>query len=166
MSRSLSIVIPLALILAILQATMLARVPVFGVTLQPALLLAIIWSILRGPYEGVVWAFIIGIVLDLFSVGPTGSMALALMIAVLPLAYLNQVLPENTYVMPILLTALGVALFLLIYTVILAIAQMGFRVNVLIDLPLAVLMNTLLSIPIYWSLRWTSRLLYPRQIEI
>lgn len=166
MNRSLYIVIPLALILTVLQATMLARVPVFGVTLQPALLVAIVWSILRGPYEGIVWAFIIGIVLDFFSVGPTGSVALALMIAVLPLAYLKQMLPENVYVMPILLTALGMALFLLLYTVILALAQMGFRSNVLVNLPLAVLMNTLLSIPIYWSLRWTSRLLYPRQIEL
>lgn len=166
MNRSLYFVIPLALILTVLQATALARVSVLGVSLQPALLVAIIWSILRGPYEGLVWAFIIGIILDLFSIGPTGSMALALMIAVLPLTYLSQLLPENTYVVPVALTALGVALYLLVYTIVLAIAQMGFRSNVLIDLPLTVLLNTLLSIPIYWSLRWTSRLLYPRQIEM
>lgn len=166
MNRSLYVVIPLALILTILQATMLARVSVFGVSLQPALLVAIAWSILRGPYEGLVWAFIIGVILDFFSIGPTGSMALALMIAVLPLTYLNHMLPENAYVMPIALTALGVVIYLLVYTIILAMAQMGFRSNVLIDLPLTVLLNTLLSIPIYWSLRWTSRLLYPRQIEL
>lgn len=166
MNRSLYIVIPLALILTVLQATMLARVSVFGVFLQPALLVAIVWSILRGPYEGLIWAFIIGVILDFFSVGPTGSMALALMIAVLPLTYLNQVLPENIYVMPILLTALGLVLYLLVYTIILAIARMGLRTNILLDLPLTVLLNTLLSIPIYWSLRWTARLLYPRPIEM
>lgn len=166
MSRSLYIVIPLALILTVLQATMLARVSIFGVYLQPALIVAIVWSILRGPYEGLVWAFTIGVILDFFSVGPTGSMALALMITILPLSYLNQVLPENTYVMPIALTAVGIVIYLLAYTLILAIAQMGFRSNALIDLPLTVLLNTLLSIPIYWSLRWTSRLLFPRQIEM
>jgi rod shape-determining protein MreD len=153
-------------LLAVLQATLLARLPLLGVVLQPALLVAITWSLLRGLYEGLVVAFIFGLALDLFSVGPTGSMALALMLAIVPLAYLNQTLPENPYVMPVLLTALGMALFLVVYTLIVALAQRGFRANVLTALPLTVLLHTLLGMPIYWSLRWLSRLLYPRQIEV
>ncbi|HZD11002.1 MAG TPA: rod shape-determining protein MreD [Candidatus Binatia bacterium] len=166
MRNSLYVVIPLALILTVVQSTLLARLPVFDVTLQPALLIAIVWSLLRGPYEGLVWAFIAGFALDLFSIGPTGGMALALMIAVLPLTTINQVLPENAYLIPILLTALGLILFLLSYTLILVVTQRGFRVNVLQDLPATVILNTLLSIPIYWSLRWLSHMLYPRQIEM
>ncbi len=166
MNRSLYGLIPMALLLTVLQATFLARVPVFGLIIQPAPLLAIAWAILRGPYEGLVWAFIAGLALDLFSVGPTGGMALALMAAVLPLAYLQQTLPENPYVMPLLLTALGYAIYLVIYLLIVALAQRGLRADLLLNLPVVVLLHTLLGIPIYWSLRWLSRILYPRQIEM
>lgn len=166
MSRSLYVLIPLAIVLTILQVTLLGRLPIFSVILQPALLVAIAWSLLRGPYEGLIAAFIVGLTLDLFSVGPTGGMALALMISILPLTYLIQTLPENPYVMPIFLTALGTALFTVLYLLIVALAQRGFRANVLADLPLIVLLHTLLGVPIYWSLRWLSRVLYPRQIEM
>ena len=166
MNRSLYVVIPLMAVLTILQATFLARISVFDVFLQPALLVAIAWSILRGPYEGLIWAFIAGIALDLFSVGPTGGMALALMLAVLPLTYIRQVLPDNPYLFPILLSGLGIGLFTFIYILILALAQRGIRLNVLVDLPLTIFINALLSIPIYWLLRWLSRILYPRQIEM
>ena len=166
MSRSLYVLIPLTVVLTILQATVLARLPIFNVVLQPALLIALTWTLLRGLYEGLVWAFVVGIVLDLFSVGPTGGTALALMLAVFPLAYLNQLLPDSPYLIPILLTALGMALFFLAYTLIVVLAQRGFRANVLLDLPLTILVNTLLSIPIYWLLRSLARLLYPRQIEM
>lgn len=166
MSRSLYVLLPLAIVLAILQATLLARLPIFGVILQPALLVALAWTLLRGPFDGLVIAFIFGLALDLFSVGPTGGMALALMVAALPLTYLNQTLPENPYVMPILLMALGMAVFLAAYTLIVAAAQMGFRSNVLLTLPQTILLHALFGVPIYWSLRSLSRMLYPRQIEM
>lgn len=166
MSRSLYVLIPLAIVLTILQVTLLGRLPVFSIVLQPALLVAIAWSLLRGPYEGLIAAFIIGLALDLFSVGPTGGMALALMISILPLTYLIQTLPENPYVMPVFLTALGITLFTVIYLLIVGLAQRDFRSYVLADLPLIVLLHTLLGAPIYWSLRWLSRVLYPRQIEV
>lgn len=166
MSRSLYVLVPLAILLVVLQTTLLARLPVFGVVLQPALLVALAWSLLRGPFEGLVIAFIFGLSLDLFSVGPTGGMALCLMVSVLPLAYLNHTLPENPYLMPVLLTALGVALFVVAYTLLVAAAQLGMRSSVLLALPQTVLLHTLLGIPIYWSLRSLSRVLYPRQIEM
>lgn len=166
MSRSFYVLIPLLLALVVLQATLLARLPVFGVTLQPALLVVIGWSLLRSPYEAIVWAFVSGMALDMFSVGPTGGMALALMLTVLPLAYLNQVLPENPYLMPILLTALGIVISHLVYLLIIWLAQRGFRATLLLNLPLTVLINTLIAIPLYWWLRWLSRVLYPRQIEM
>lgn len=166
MSRTLYMMVPLAVVLAILQATLLARLPLFSVVLQPALLVVIAWSLLRGPYEGLVVAFIFGLALDLFSVGPTGGMALALMVTILPVAYLNQTLPENPYTMPVFLTALGMALFLVAYTLIVALAQRGLRTSILLNLPFTVLLHTMLGIPIYWSLRRLSRLLYPRQIEM
>ena len=166
MNRSLYVVIPLMAVLTILQATVLARLPVFDIFLQPAALVVIAWGLLRGPYEGLIWAFIAGIALDLFSIGPTGSTALALMLTVLPLTYIKQLLPENPYLFPILLSGLGIALFLIVYSLILALAQLGFRWNILVDLPLTMIINALLAIPIYWLLRWLTQLLYPRQIEM
>ena len=63
----------------LIQTTLLPRLTIAGVHPELVFLLTIAWSLLRGPVEGVVWGFIGGILLDLFSTGPFGVFTLALM---------------------------------------------------------------------------------------
>ncbi len=42
-----------------------------------------LWTFLRGPIEGAIWAFVGGLLLDLFSGGPFGGMTLSMMVAAL-----------------------------------------------------------------------------------
>ncbi|HSM54706.1 MAG TPA: rod shape-determining protein MreD [Candidatus Sulfomarinibacteraceae bacterium] len=165
MNRSIYLGVALMVVLTILQATLFARFPILDVPLQPALVATLAWGLLRGPYEGLVWAFIGGILLDIFSITPTGATALSLMAATLLVIYIQQVLPENPYLFPVLLTALGMTVHLLIYTGLLWVAQYGFNDRALALLPAATFVHALLAIPIYWLLHYVDRLLYPPRIE-
>ena len=74
--------IPLMAVLAILQTAVLPRFPIAGLEPQLVFLVALAWGLLRGLEEGLVWAFIAGLWLDLFSMTPLGLSSLAFMAAV------------------------------------------------------------------------------------
>ncbi|MCZ7670303.1 MAG: rod shape-determining protein MreD [Chloroflexi bacterium] len=56
---------------------------------QLLLLVVVSWTLLHGLEEGLVWAFVAGLCIDLFSIGPTGATALAYLTAVLAVASLT-----------------------------------------------------------------------------
>ncbi len=94
------LMIPLILLLCLLQSTAAARFRLFGVKPDLVLLLVLVGSLLYGGRPGVVWAFIGGLGLDVFSGGPMGASSLALMAAALvaglghrPLFRYNIVVP-------------------------------------------------------------------------
>lgn len=64
-----------------IQATWLSRVTLWGARPELLLLVVLMWSVVRGADEGVLWAFLGGLMMDLFSGGPLGAMALALVVA-------------------------------------------------------------------------------------
>jgi rod shape-determining protein MreD len=74
---SLYITIPLVTAFALLQDVLLSRVSLLGARPDLLFLAVVCWALLRGSAEGVVWAFIGGLVLDLFSGGPMGGLTLA-----------------------------------------------------------------------------------------
>jgi rod shape-determining protein MreD len=66
-------------VIALLEATVLPHLQVGGAQPDLTLLVVGIWSLLRGVEEGMVWAFIGGIVLDLISSGPVTATIFALL---------------------------------------------------------------------------------------
>jgi rod shape-determining protein MreD len=67
-------------ILALLQATLGARVEIGGVLPGLVLLAVVNWGILRGMDQGMMWAFFGGLLLDVFSGWPLGTNTVALVI--------------------------------------------------------------------------------------
>ena len=67
-------------LIALVQDVALARLSLLGARPDLVLMAVVVWSLLRGPEEGMIWAFVGGFVLDLLSGGPLGAMALALMV--------------------------------------------------------------------------------------
>jgi rod shape-determining protein MreD len=166
MSRSLYVGIPLILLLVILQTSLLPYLQLGGVTAQLAVLAAISWGLQRGAAEGMVWAFITGMLLDAFSFAPQGTTALALMVAIFVTARVQQLLPENPVLLPVLLTALCFTLYLLLSLVILWLTGHAFSwLNVSLLLP-SVVLHGLLGLPASWLARTLDRLLFPRPIEV
>ncbi len=65
--------------MALFQTVVLARISLWGAQLDLMLLLVLMWAMVRGTDEGLVFAFVGGLILDLFSGGPLGTIALALL---------------------------------------------------------------------------------------
>lgn len=165
MNRSLYVAVPLFAVLMILQTSLLPRLRVESIVPQLALLAAISWGLRRGPAEGMVWAFLAGMIWDAFSFSPLGTTALSLMGAILAVRPLQQILPENPYLLPILLTGIVFALYLLLSLILLRFTGHVFTWRNISLLPPAVLLHAALGLPAYWLASYLDRLLYPRQIE-
>jgi rod shape-determining protein MreD len=68
---------------ALVQATIAARYPILGVHVDLVLVAVIAWAALRRFEDGLVWAVLGGLALDLFSALPLGTSVVALALAAL-----------------------------------------------------------------------------------
>ena len=75
--------LPLLTGVALIQTTLLARIKLWGARPDLMLLVVLVWAVVRGIDEGLVWGFMGGLLLDLFSGGPLAATALALLAAAL-----------------------------------------------------------------------------------
>jgi rod shape-determining protein MreD len=97
-------------LVVLIQAALLARVRIFGA--QPNLLLVVVvcWSLLAGVTQGLVIAFVGGLLLDLIAGLPLGASSLALM----PVCFLASIGRSSVYHnnswLPVLLVALATPL--------------------------------------------------------
>jgi rod shape-determining protein MreD len=84
---------------------------------HPVLVLGVIWTVASGLEDGLVWAFVGGIALDVLTFRPLGSTAFALLLAIAGTAVLAQSLSRVRPIAPILIViaaSLGYSLILLI----------------------------------------------------
>ena len=160
---------PLLLFLSLVQSTAAGRFTLFGVKPDLVLLLIIIGSLLYGPRSGVLWAFIAGIGMDIFSGGPLGASSLALMAASLVASSGHRPFFRFNWVVPLSAAALGTLTYAAVYLGILAALDAGgwFQRSVpFIDTVRAVVLpatlyNTLLML---LALPWLNRM--PESQEI
>ncbi len=69
--------------MALIQTTLLARIKLWGARPDLMLLVVLVWAVVRGTDEGLMWGFIGGLLIDLLSGGPLAATALALLAAAL-----------------------------------------------------------------------------------
>ncbi|MDX1413121.1 MAG: rod shape-determining protein MreD [Candidatus Promineifilaceae bacterium] len=158
--------LPIMVILTIIQTAILPHFPIFGVVPSLPFLVALSWALLRGANEGAIWGFIAGFFMDLFTAAPAGGLALTYMAAVFSVAMINEVLPANRLVIPMILAAAATILQWILYAIYLGL--FGYNVFQMIStslLPLVVL-QTILILPIYWLFYVIQRILWPRPVEI
>lgn len=77
------LMIPLMALASLFQSTAANRLAIRNVKPDLVLILVLIGCMLYGPRIAVLWAFVGGLFLDIFSGGPLGASSLALMAAVL-----------------------------------------------------------------------------------
>jgi rod shape-determining protein MreD len=111
MKLTIYIAIPLMLLLVVLQAAVLPRFPVLGVAPQLLLLVVLAWTLLHGLAEGMLWALVAGLLLDLFSASPLGVTTLAMMAAMGVAALVQRSFPGSRLLLPIVLALLATAVF-------------------------------------------------------
>ena len=94
---TLYVVVPLLVVVAILQTTVVPQLTVWDASANLPLLVVVSWSLLRGSREGMIWAFIAGLAVDLLSGAPFGAATLS-MIAVGFLAGLGHATVFRAYI--------------------------------------------------------------------
>ncbi len=150
------LVVPLLVVVAILQTTLVPHVAIWGVFADLPLLVVVSWGLLRGPREGILWGFVAGLAVDLFSGAPFGAATLAL-IAVGLLAGLGAATVFRAHVtLPLLAMFLATIVYDLFFLLVVRIS--GYPVAWLeslyrIILPSAVL-NAVLTPVIFVVMRW------------
>ncbi len=166
MRVSVYLAVPLMLLLAVLETAVLSRLPLFNQTPQLPFLVALSWGLLRDLKEGVIWAFVGGILLDLFSVTPLGLTPLAWMVAIAISILIIRPLTSSRVILPTLVAALATILYLGLGMLLLRL--FGYQVTSLVTavlLPMAVL-HALLILPIYWLMYLADRRLSPRRVQV
>lgn len=166
---SLQLGVPLFLVSALLQATILPRLRVLGGQPDLIVIMVLAWAILDQREEGMAWAFIGGLFIDLFSGVPLGISSMAL----LPIAFVVGMTEAQIYranlLLPVLLTVAGalayhaIYLFLLRFLVGMAVSWMDALVYV--TLP-SVAFDALLIIPFLQLLGARYDKLHPRRVKI
>lgn len=159
------IAVPVMALLTVVQTAVFPQLPIFGVTPALPFLFALAWSLLRGLEEGLVWAFVGGIFMDLFTIAPMGGSSLTYMAAVTVAALVNQVLPPNRFLIPIVLGALATTVQTLLYGLFLRLFgyESGFSIGTLSQ---TILVQTAVLLPMYWALYLAGRMLRPRPVTL
>lgn len=150
---------PLLLIVALLQTTVLPELTVLGVKPELMLLSVLAWSLLRGPGEGLVWAFLGGLMLDLFSGGPLGASTLALLAVSFGAGFVEPSVVRTSFVLPVGAalggTLLYQGLFLLVVQLVRGSVPWADSL-LLVTLP-SLAVNTLLMPVVFQALAWLDR---------
>jgi rod shape-determining protein MreD len=160
--------IPLLIVLAILQTTLLADIHFFDGRPDIILLAVVGWSLAGGDRQAMIWGLIGGLLLDSFSGLPLGASAISLiLIAFLVSLYAGRVWEAN------LLMQLGIAILASLIFHTLALGWL-FAIGRSIDLQFALtrvilpstILNVIFILPMVQLLLGLHRRLYPPEIEI
>ncbi len=150
------LVVPLLVAVAILQSTIVSRFQIWGVFADLPLLVVIGWGLMRGSREGLIWGFVAGVAVDLFSGAPFGAATFGLM-AVGALAGLGQsTVFRSQFLWPPVAVGLATIVYDLLFLLVTWIS--GYSVSWLESLfyrvaPSAVL-NAALTPVIFGIMRW------------
>jgi len=163
MGATLSLALPILFLAAVLQSSFVPQVRVFGGAPDLVFLIVLSWAVDRDLDEGLVWAFVGGILQDLLSAAPTGASTLG-MIPMLFVIYLlnRQVYSVGLLTIPVLFFA-GTFVKEGVLAVVMAIAGYASNpVNLVsyVILPTA-LYNVAVGFLVFGLVRWMQRRLRP-----
>ena len=153
------LIVPLLVVIAVVQSTVMSHLTIAGVKPDLMLLVVISWSSLRGAEEGILWGFIAGLSLDLVSGAPFGVSTLAMLIVSF-LSGLGEVNIFGTHIALPLTTVFFATIFYdLLFLLLLEVtgwSVVWFESFIKLILPSA-LLNVALMPVIYWAMRWLHR---------
>ncbi len=149
MGRYLSL--PILLIAAILQSTVVPEIRIGGGGPDLILMLVLSWTMLADVEEGIVWAMVGGIMQDLAAGLPTGTSALVMVIVAFLVNLVLGPIGRNNLIFPPIVIAIGTAAYHLLLMVILAVFGRGVTISyalTYITFP-TVVFNVVLILPVF-----------------
>lgn len=103
--------IPILLLAAVLNATVMAQLRVWQGAPDLVFLLVVSWALLSDYRDALLWAVIGGVLLDLFSIAPLGTSALGLVVIVFASTSLFGQITRHNLVVPPLVVAAGTPIY-------------------------------------------------------
>lgn len=165
MLSSVLVAIPVMALLTIVQIAILPRFSIFPVDPSLPFIFALAWSLLSNVEEGLVWAFIGGLLMDIFTIAPVGGLALTYMASVFAVNFVRDLLPANRLAIPVISAVVATTIQQLLYLVYLRLFGISASTTLLLLLQ-TVVVQTILVIPIYWAMYLLNRTLRPRPVQI
>lgn len=165
---SLYLGIPLLILVAVFQSSVLPHISILGLVPNLMLLVVIGWGFQRGPNEGMVWAMIGGLALDLASGSPIGVSPPPLMVAALVAGVGRTQVFQGNVVLLAFITLLALALFQVFYLALLVLAgrELSWRVAIWeVGFPLLLLHLVLMPI-VYLCVAWLARLVRGPRVRL
>jgi rod shape-determining protein MreD len=154
-------------LLALLQSTLLPHLKIWGVQPDLVLLAVVAWSLLRGTEEGMLWALVGGLALDMLSSARLGVNTLPLLL----IGFLAGLWQRGIVRMEIVVPFLAVPIATLVYqgTMVALLKLLGWpatwRAALTTSILPTTLVNTLLMPLVYVLMRWIHRRTQPENIE-
>jgi len=164
MNRSTLVGVPILMILTIIQTSVLTVLPVIGQVVQPVLLCAIAWGMLRGMRDGLTWAFMGGLFLDLFTVGPWGAQSLAIMAAVAVAVWIVSTLPPRRFWIPGIIGGMCAVLYLALLIGIIQVSRYGPHLSAAPEIGSFFVVQGVTAVLAYWVLFVLNQTLYPPEV--
>jgi rod shape-determining protein MreD len=166
---SLQLGLPLMLVATLIQAIIFPHLRMYGGQPDLVVLIVLVWAILDPKQEGMIWAFVGGLCLDLFSGVPLGITSLVLV----PIAYGVGLTEAQVYrtsvLLPFILAGGGVVAYhigyLLAMRFVVGMSVIWLQVIWYVTLP-SLLFDMILIMPALWILRLLYDRLHPHQVRI
>jgi rod shape-determining protein MreD len=160
--------IPLLILAAILDVTVMAKLRVGGGSPDLVFLLVVSWALLSTMQEALLWAMVGGVVKDVLSVAPLGTSALGLVIVVFMADSLFGTVRRNNLVIPPVVAAAGTVVYHLAILAVLQIVGYGLSLGEglsYVTLP-TVIYNTILILPVFRMAGLIHQWLTPRRVRL
>jgi rod shape-determining protein MreD len=161
------LVVPVLVVVALLQATIMPHLAVWGVFPDLVVLVVASWGLLRGPAEGSLWGFISGVAVDLFSGAPFGAATLSLIMVGLVSGLGKTSVLRAHVTLPLLTVFLATIIYNLVFLLVLVVSGQNV---VWLDSALRVilpsaLLNAVLTPPIFGTMRWSQNRFLREEME-
>lgn len=166
MSSSIYLSVPVMVLLTVVQTAVLPRFPILGLIPQLSFLVALSWGLLRGPNEGLVWGFVGGFFLDLFTIAPMGVTALSFMVAILAVTWIEHAVSSSRFFIPIITAVLATIFYLVVYLLLLRLLGIQTTIQAASSLSPVAILHGALILPVYWLMYYLDRIFRPRRIEL
>jgi hypothetical protein len=147
------------LAVSLLQVTSGAGLPAVSQPLPLVPATVVIWTILRGPQEGLRWAIPGGLLLGVLGDGPLGAPLLSLLVVAFLAGLMRRFVSQATLLWPVLAAVAGVAMNSA-FTIALLVAG-GHQINLLrtleLGMPRIMVLAGIVAPPLYLGLRALDR---------
>ncbi len=161
--------IPLLLIAAVINATIMPELRLGNGAADLVLLMVISWALLADVRDALLWAVIGGVLQDLLSIAPPGTSALGLAIVAFAADAVFGNVSRGNLLVPVLVAAVGTVVYQMITLLLLrtlGLSAVGIGQGLLyVTLP-ATILNVLLILPVYRLMGAVHRRTFPARARI